>query len=212
MTLLAELALLDLGGSAALLSAVSVAVASLFGKEALLRLWKTRRNNKAVDTFAQGAALQSALHRLISNVGAQRAVILEAHNGGSPIAVDRPLYTSIRYTARVGRMPTVVWDKEGLDDEYWGILRDVKAAGHDGHIELKTDTMDDDGKLCNLYRAQDITRAYLFELFIKDNKSYWYCSVQLTQDMSDVDSARVVEEIRVARQYMVQILRDKEVD
>ena len=139
MLLAEEAAGVDLKGWASVVQAVTALVAAFFGKEFLLKLWQAKKTNAAVDTFAQGAALQAALQKLRMRLKANRSSILEAHNGGKDMSTERPLYTSLRYAARDDFLPAVIWENEAVDEEYWQLLKDIQYAGGNGYVELETD-------------------------------------------------------------------------
>lgn len=203
-------ALKDLTGTAAIIQSV-VALLALFGVGGAVKSWFSyrwkKRLRKSTSTFRLGFLVAASLHHARRSLGAHRAMVIEAHNGGDDISVSRPVYTSVRHQVTDDELPQIDWVGEPLDEDYWRLLRDVENSG-DGFVYAQTSKLKTDSKLRSLYEAQGVVGAYVFRLFAEP-ESYWFCSMVVTGTSHTPTPAITREVIRSARTELVRYLRDE---
>ena len=169
--------------------------------------WLERKARGTVDEIQLGYRISVELDSVREHLGGDRAIIVRAHNGGGEIKAARPLFTTSAFQRNHKRLPRVDWVGEPVDDDHWKVLKRVADAGGKS-ILLRVEDLSEDSALGSLYRATGITHSYVFELYATP-KEYWYVTVNRTVESEMVDEHTAHEVVRVARQHLVRLLRDR---
>ncbi len=170
-----------------------------------------KRSQGTKDALQTGFLICAALHKMRTDLGGHRAMIIMAHNGGGEVSARKPTYTSILHQVHDEHLPQEQWREEPVDDGYWTVLQEICQAGQHKYVNLRSDALMKGSQLRNLYEANGIAESIVFELF-STPEAYYYVSVNRKAEdgveFASLPEASVAETVRVKRHKLTQLLSD----
>lgn len=159
-----------------------------FGKYSRRR---TKKRHDVVAAVAAQTEIYGALQSVIADTGADRAILIKAHNGGKIVEqVGTQIYITIFAEIAFGKVRPVQQDfqvRPVHDFRYMNLIRQVSVAKS---VQVWTRDMAEDEMLRGVYEGAGIETAVVTEVLSKTG-AYWYmsCAWNWPKDVTASDRA-----------------------
>ncbi|MGH1438248.1 MAG: hypothetical protein ACRBG0_27695 [Lewinella sp.] len=135
------------------------------------------------------------LDYILSETGAERALILKSENGGGKPRLDAHLYSSIIHEAFNG-LPSIKdkWQRQRIDADYSKLLSELTNRKI---YTIFTKDLEDKSILKDNYISAEIKMSRVIELY-EDEKKYIYMSLNYLEIPSEEERPSEMDVIRAA--------------
>ena len=168
----------------------------------------SKRRAQGALSFTLLSRAHSDLHQLMEAVGAHRALVLRAHNGGGPLSPAAHNYSSVMLEARDSELPRLLttWVKQPVDEQYTHLLRKVVEQKL---VVMEAAKMRTDSMLRALYLKHGVTHSAVMYLWNTETEMF-YVSLAFKDLPEGWEMPEMYREsFRVAKTALVTRLHDK---